>query len=117
MMLALIALWTLGVAIVVLLAILCIGLPIAWYLEDHGPRHRHRHRHQPPRRPVHSPGMPIPMWDRYEPPPPILIDMRAPTVPLDPIAAEIETEWNAKPWSPWELATGEFPAIIERMGQ
>ena len=113
MMLAWVSLWILGAAIVVLLAVLCIGLPVAWYLEDRGPRHRHR----PSPRPVGGPGMPIPMWDRYEPPPPILIDARAPTVPLDPIAAEWETEWTARPWSPWELATGEFPAIIERIGQ
>ena len=116
MTLALIALWALCAAIAILLAVLCIGLPVAWYLEDHGPRHRHK----PPRRPVRGPGMPIPMWDRYERPAPVLIAVAASdghTVALDPVTAELETEWTDKPWSPWELATGEFPAIIERMGQ
>jgi len=113
MMLAWVSLWILGAAIVVLLAVLCIGLPVAWYLEDRGPRHRHR----PSPRPVGGPGMPIPMWDRYEPPPPILIDMRAPTVPLDPVVAEWETDWDPKPPPLYSWETGEFPAIIERMAQ
>jgi hypothetical protein len=35
-------------------------------------------------------------------------------VPIDPVKAEMLTEWEPRPW---ELATGEFPAIIEAMGQ
>ena len=80
-------------------------------------RPRPMHRARPPRKPAGGPGMPIPMWTRYEPPPPILIDLGPSdggTVTLDPIKAEIETEWA---YRPWEHETGWFTLEIERLGR
>src|SRR5215472_17690821 len=36
---------------------------------------------------------------------------------LDPVSAEIDT-WETEDavWRPWELSTGEFPKIIDRLG-
>ena len=93
------------------------GLGVVWAMEDRCPKHRAR----PPRRAVRGPGMPVPYWEGREGPPAFLIAVRPTdghTVTIDPVAAEWATEWpEPKPWSPWELATGEFPAIIERMGR
>ena len=93
------------------------GLGVVWAREDRRPKPRAR----PPRRAVRGPGMPVPYWEGREGPPAFLIAVRPTdghTVTIDPVAAEWATEWpEPKPWSPWELATGEFPAIIERMGR
>jgi hypothetical protein len=108
----------LGVALAVFTLILAFTVP-AWR-ELAGPR-RPRPRARPPRRAIRGPGMPVPYWEGREGPPAFLIAVRPTdghTVTIDPVAAEWATEWpEPKPWSPWELATGEFPAIIERMGR
>ena len=100
----------------ILLAGLCLPvvvigcLAVVWAMEDRPPRPRHAVR--APRRPVRGPGMPIPYWTREERPAPFLIDLRdgPATDWIDPVDAEIAT------WRPWELETGEFPAIIDAMG-
>ena len=106
------ALVLLGLTMAALTLILAFVIPAL--VELGGPR-RPKHRSRVPRRPVHGPGMPVPYWTRAERPPPILIDLRprdGHTVTIDPIAAEWATEWpDPKPWSPWELETGEFAAI------
>jgi len=62
--------------------------------------------------------MPTPYWERHERPAPVLVRLSGGTVPLDPVMAEWETEWpDPPPWRPWELETGEFPAIIDAMGR
>ena len=87
-----------------LLALVVMGVFIVEIWRECGPVRPHRrHVYGPP--PVTYRG---PSW-------PALEVLRGDTVALDPVAAEWETEWTDRPWSPWELETGEFPALIDGM--
>jgi hypothetical protein len=89
------------------------GLGVVWAREDRRPRHRAR----PPRWALPGRGMRVRYGVGGVGPPAFLIAVRARdggTVPIDPVKAEMLTEWEPRPWA---LETGEFPAIIERMGR
>ena len=85
-------------AVVGLLALAVMGVFIAELWRECGPV-------RPPKRPVYGPPPETytgPSW-------PALDALRGDTVALDPVAAEWETEWTEKPWTPWEHETGEWP--------
>ena len=65
--------------------------------------------------PRHS--APKPAADAWEPRTDVLPRVHDDTGELDPVSAEIDT-WETEDavWRPWELSTGEFPKIIDRLG-
>jgi hypothetical protein len=97
-----------SVAVIVFtLSLLTLLIVAAFAVEAWRELGAHEPRHAAPR----------PQEVAWEPRTDVLPRVHDGTGELDPVSAEIET-WETEDavWRPWELATGEFPAIIDRLG-
>jgi len=106
--------WVLRVGIWAPVAALAV-ISAVWALEDR-PRRRRRHVHRPSSRPVGGRGMPIPLGEL--PPLPLgpwpaCLVHDGGTVQLDPVTAEIETEWAQQ----WRYPVGGWPLHNELAGK